>query len=148
MCQCKVIFSSGVIDLNIFTKKKWSSKATAFATALGLSMVMACASVAAEYNEIEVFPKDVGMFTTVGKQQFLAFGYVNNGNTISMTNITRNVNWESSNEAIVSIDDNGVATLVSGKTYGQVKISCSYPKVGNASAAVNQLLLKATDFKK
>ncbi|MBU0961319.1 MAG: hypothetical protein KKH60_07300 [Proteobacteria bacterium] len=104
-----------------------------------LSMAGSC--LAEDYIAVKVYPEHVGVFTTDGVQQFIAFGYTATGNR---TNITNKVDWESSNENIVTINENGVATVVTGKTSGQVRISCSYPKTGNAGAAVNHLLLRST----
>lgn len=101
-----------------------------------LSMSSNC--LAEEYVAVKVYPEHVGVFTTDGVQQFVAFGYTASGNRI---NITDQVDWESSNEAIVTINENGVARIVTGKTSGQVRITCSYPKTGKVGPAVNHLLL-------
>ncbi len=104
-----------------------------------LSMAGSC--FAEEYVSVKVYPEHVGVFTKDGVQQFIAFGYTASGNRI---NITDKVDWESSNTDIVTIADNGVATIVAGKTSGRVKISCSYPKTGKVGAGANHLLLKTT----
>lgn len=81
--------------------------------------------IAAAFVRIKMYPEHVGVFTTVKKQQFVAFGYKADGRTI---NITHLVDWKSSNNSIVTINAKGLATVVAGKTFGQVKITCSYPK--------------------
>lgn len=80
-----------------------------------------------DYNfvRIRIFPEHVGVFTTDRKQQFVAFGIKRDGKRI---NITKQVDWKSSKINLVSINENGLATIKPGKTFGQVKISCSYPK--------------------
>ena len=100
-------------------------------------------SFAADYDWIKVYPEHIGIFTTVGVQQFVAFGYKNDG---TRANITKKVDWISSNKNIISIDKNGLATIVTGITSGQVKITCSYPKTGNIAPGVNLLLLKKIRF--
>lgn len=101
------------------------------------SMTANC--IAADFKSLRMYPENVGVFTSVNKQQFVAYGVTSDG---SIINITKRVNWESSNESIVTISDDGVASVVPGKTYGQVKISCSYPKTGSGTGpGVNLLLL-------
>lgn len=96
--------------------------------------------LAGEFVSVKLYPEHVGVFTTVMKQQFVAFGVDAAGLT---TNITELVSWDSSDEGIVTIDESGLATVAAGKTSGQVKISCSYPKSGgNLNPGVNMLLLK------
>lgn len=97
---------------------------------------------AADYDWIKVYPEHIGIFTSVGVQQFVAFGYKNDG---TRENITRKVDWISSNKNVISIDKNGLATIVTGITSGQVKITCSYPKSGNVSPGV-LLLLKTNRY--
>jgi len=92
---------------------------------------------AAEYVAIEIHPKHVGVFTTDGKQQFVAFGVTASG---SRVNITKKVSWKSSDSNLVAINDNGVATIKPGVTAGQVKISCSYPKGSSMTAVIGSLL--------
>ena len=82
-------------------------------------------SLAAAFVRIKIFPEHVGVFTTVRKQQFVAFGIKADGKAV---NITKKVDWKSSNKNIVTINSNGLATVAAGRTFGQVKISCSYPK--------------------
>ena len=82
--------------------------------------------IAAQFVRIKMYPEHVGVFTTVKKQQFVAFGYKADGSTV---NITKLVDWKSSNNNIVTINRRGLATVVAGRTFGQVKITCSYPKV-------------------
>lgn len=118
--------------------KKTVSMVLAMAVML-LSMAGSC--FADEYVGVKVYPEHVGVFTKDGVQQFIAFGYTASGNRI---NITNKVDWESSNTDIVTIADNGVATIAPGVTSGQVKISCSYPKTGKVAPGVNHLLLKTT----
>ncbi len=106
----------------------------------GMFMSLSGVSYAVEYVSIKLYPEHVGVFTSVMKQQFVAFGVTANGTS---TNITELVGWESSDESVVTIDENGLATVVPGKTYGQVKISCSYPKSGKVQPGVQMLLLKS-----
>ena len=91
------------------------------------------------FVRIRMFPLHIGVFTTVGKQQFVAFGVKKDGKKI---NITRQVDWESSNPNIVSINRGGEAKIMNGKTSGQVKISCSYPKKPKALTGPYHLLLR------
>ena len=105
--------------------------------AMFLSMVGS--SYAEDFIGVKIYPEHVGVFTTDGVQQFIAFGYTASGNRI---NITNQVDWESSDESIVTIAENGVATIVPGKTFGQVRISCAYPKSGKLGPGVNHLLLR------
>ncbi|MFH2122650.1 MAG: InlB B-repeat-containing protein [Pseudomonadota bacterium] len=91
------------------------------------------------YSSIKIFPEHVGVFTADGKQQFVAFGYDALGKA---TNITRLVSWESSDNQKVTINEIGLASIVTGVTYGQVKITCFYPKRGKAGGAIPLLLLK------
>jgi hypothetical protein len=96
---------------------------------------------ASQFVKLRIFPEHVGVFTVDGKQQFVAFGYLPNG---LRKNVTKQVDWISSNPNIVTINENGLAKIVAGKTAGQVKISCRYPKTGKISPvmnAVNILLL-------
>ena len=90
------------------------------------------------YSALTIFPKNVGVFTVDGKQQFVAFGSSANG----LINITRKVSWESSDESKVTIDENGLATIVGGVTMGNVKISCTYPKKGKGMPGPGLLLLR------
>ncbi|MBL4904126.1 MAG: hypothetical protein JKY62_15990 [Desulfocapsa sp.] len=100
------------------------------------SMAVSC--VAADYVAIKIYPEHVGVFTTVNKQQYVAYGVTADS---SLINITRNVDWVSSDESIVTIDDNGLASVVAGKTSGIIKVTCTYPKTGPTGTAVNLLLL-------
>lgn len=88
-----------------------------------LSMTGNC--LAAAFVRIKMYPEHVGVFTTVRKQQFVAFGYKSDGSAV---NITKWVDWKSSDNSIVTIDAQGLATVVAGKTFGRVKITCSFPK--------------------
>ena len=116
----------------------WCRKNLVGVFALGVMLLLvAGSSFAATYTAINMYPRNVGVFTTDGKQQFVAYGQTATG----WTNITTNVGWESSDESIVTIDDNGLATIVAGKTFGQVKISCSYPKQSQSQTGPNLLLL-------
>ncbi len=105
-----------------------------------LVLFMSGSCLSATFVRMKIFPEHVGVFTTDGKQQFVAFGYKADG---SSTNITEQVDWESSNKNIVTINPRGLATVVSGKTSGQVKINCSYPKTTIVAfiGAINLLLL-------
>jgi hypothetical protein len=69
-----------------------------------------------ETGNIKIYPESVGVFTTVGVQQFVALD--------SGKNITREVSWESSDNNLVSINGSGLATIMHGITSGQVTISC------------------------
>ena len=102
-----------------------------------LSMSNSC--LAADFVKLELYPEHVGVFTTVGTQQFVAFGIEANGNR---TNITDKVDWLSSNEEIVTIEPTGLASVVAGKTFGQVAVTCSYPKKSKSTTGPNLLLLK------
>ena len=103
-------------------------------------------SEAADYVSIEIYPEHVGLFVDIGKQQFVAFGVTAAG---ARVNITEQVDWwavpaKAGGENVVTINESGVATLIPGKTYGQARITCTYPKEQKADAqpAVNYLLLK------
>lgn len=102
-----------------------------------LLLSMAGSSLAEEYTSLNIYPKNVGVFTTDGKQQFIVFGHTATGRE----NITTQVDWKSSNENIVTIDENGLATIVNGQTAGQVRISCTYPKQSKSQAGPHLLLL-------
>lgn len=104
-----------------------------------LSMSNSC--LAADFVSIQMYPEHVGVFTTVGTQQFVAFGLEANGNR---TNITDQVDWLTSNEEIVTIDETGLASVVAGKTFGQVAVTCSYPKTPKSNTGPNLLLLKSS----
>ncbi|MDD3813783.1 MAG: hypothetical protein PHZ02_03975 [Desulfocapsaceae bacterium] len=95
---------------------------------------------AGDIVSIKVYPEHVGVFTTVGKQQFVAFGLDAQGHA---TNITRDVDWISSNTTLVQINATGLATIGTGITSGQVKITCSYPKARSAGGIVAKLLLNS-----
>lgn len=107
---------------------------------LSLFVVEGC--LAAQFESIKIYPENVGVFTNVRKQQFVAFGVYPNG---SSENITTSVDWKSSNSGIVTIDNKGVARIVVGRTFGQVTINCSYPKeiveIQPVIAAIGLLLL-------
>lgn len=110
---------------------------------LAVIMVMSVAGncMAQTFDSIRMFPKHIGIFTSVGTQQFVAYG-IKAGQ--SPVNITKNVSWISSDNNKVTIDENGLATVVDGVTSGQVKVTCSYPKTGggaNASGTSTNLLL-------
>lgn len=77
------------------------------------------------YSEIKVYPEHVGVFTVVGTQQFVAFGTRDDG---SLVNITREVDWHSSNTNVVTMNDVGLATIVAGMTSGLAEVSSSYPE--------------------
>ncbi|GAB4338346.1 MAG: hypothetical protein Kow0089_10230 [Desulfobulbaceae bacterium] len=79
----------------------------------------------ATFDRIKIYPEDVGVFLKQGKQQFVAFGIKEGQRPV---NITRQVDWKSSNPKKVTIDAKGLARIVPGVTFGQVKISCSWPK--------------------
>jgi hypothetical protein len=104
-------------------------------------LLMPGSCLAENFVSIKIFPEHVGVFTADGKQQFVAFGYLATGESV---NITKQVDWESSNKSIITIDTNGLAVVVAGKTSGQVKINCSYPKTVKLPLvlrALNLLLL-------
>ena len=98
-------------------------------------MLLAAGNSLADYTSLQMYPESVGVFTTDGKQQFVVFGLP------GWINITDKVDWISSNKNIVTIDETGMARIVAGKTSGQVKISCSYPKKSKVSTGSNLLLL-------
>ena len=125
--------------LNKVYPGRWLRKSIVGFAALAFMVSLSNRSFAADYDWIKVYPEHIGIFTTVGVQQFVAFGYKTDG---TRENITKKVDWISSNKNIISIDKNGLATIVTGITSGQVKITCSYPKTGNASPGINLLLLK------
>lgn len=104
-----------------------------------LSVIAAVSSNAAEYVALEIFPEHVGVFTTDGQQQFVAYGVTASG---ARENITKQVGWETSDENLVTIDDNGLATIKSGIISGQVKVTASFPKTGKALTSINILLNK------
>ena len=109
---------------------------------LTLSTVFFLAAVnsfAASYVSLKIYPEHVGVFVTTGKQQFVAFGVTATG---AQENITDKVEWVSSNESLVKIDTNGLATIQPLITAGQVKITCNYPKKGGITGATNLLLKK------
>ena len=116
-----------------------TNKKSMSVAALSILMFLSVAgkAIAANYGALTIYPAHVGVFTTVGVQQFLAFGISDDG----AENITKEVTWESSDESIVTIDENGLATVAEGKTFGQVKITCTWPKVGKPSSGPNLLLL-------
>lgn len=108
-------------------------------TLLFLSITFAPSNLKAQnFVSIKMYPEHVGVFTTKGQQQFVAFGVTADG---KYTNITRNVDWTSSNKNLVTIDANGKAQIVNGVTAGQVKITCSYPKKKQNIAPVGAIHL-------
>jgi hypothetical protein len=104
--------------------------------ALLLSFGSSC--LAADYVALKIYPEHAGVFIADGEQQYVAFGVKSDG---SRVNITSQVAWGSSDASTVTIDENGLATVVGAVTSGQVEITCSYPKRGNSLASVNRLLL-------
>lgn len=112
----------------------WYRRKTAVILAsIAISLSMAGSCLAAEIKSLKIYPEHVGVFTTVMKQQFVAFGVDATGKSI---NITDQVAWESSDEKIVTIDEMGLATVAAGKTAGQVKVSCFYPKLGHGKSGM------------
>jgi len=102
---------------------------------------------AEDFTKIKIFPENVGLFTSVMKQQFMAFGFLPDGRTV---NITDKVEWISSDEDIVTIDESGLAVLSDtgvdivkavGWERGIVTITCNYPKT-KPMVGPNSLLLK------
>lgn len=93
--------------------------------------------MSADFTHIEIYPKNVGVFTVDGKQQFVAFGVTGDGRK---TNITDKVTWKSSNTELVKIDESGLAVIQDGITMGQVDISCSFPKIGALTPVIGSLL--------
>ena len=108
-------------------KQKGKFLAAVYALVAVVALTIAGNCFAGEIVKIKVYPEHVGVFTSVGTQQFVAFGYDAEGKS---TNITRDVNWISSQNSLISINTTGLATINAGITSGQVKISCSYPKTG------------------
>ena len=82
-------------------------------------------SFAQGYSNLKIYPENVGVFVTTGKQQFVAFGVTETGKKV---NITDKVVWASSNESLVTIYAGGLATIEPKVTRGQVKITCSIPE--------------------
>jgi len=78
------------------------------------------AAHAAEFTSIKIYPENVGVFTTVGEQQFVAYGLPGD------VNITDQADWYTSDEAVATIDATGLAKIHSA--HGQVKILACYPK--------------------
>jgi hypothetical protein len=123
---------------------------TFFAAMLLLSS--ARPSVAADVVLVDIYPKDVGVFANkIPTQQFVAFGKLSDG---TWKNITEEVVWESSDESIVTIDENGLATVtVAGlaivKTVGFdrsiITISATYPKTPPGNPGANLLLLQSQE---
>ena len=105
---------------------------------LVFSVAVSC--TAADYTAIKIYPENVGVFTAVNKQQFVAYGIKSDGEYV---NITKDVGWESSDENLVTIDEIGMASVVPGKTAGLVKITCSYPKTAFSNAGINMLILSS-----
>jgi hypothetical protein len=135
-------------NLNIYNSKEivleklhtvlWCKKKIIGILALGMLLSLGGNCVAADYVSIKIFPEHVGVFTADGEQQFVAFGYDAAGKA---TNITKEVGWESSKENLVTINENGLATIVGSVTTGQVKISATFPKSGKTIVPSNYLLL-------
>ncbi|GAB4332547.1 MAG: hypothetical protein Kow0089_00480 [Desulfobulbaceae bacterium] len=124
------------IPLKLFAKR---AGLTGLITLLAAVLLAASLCQAQEYDSIKIYPENVGVFLKQGSQQFVAFG-IKAGQ--APVNITKKVGWKSSDPSIVTIDDNGLATIVDGVTHGQVKITATYPKSGgSAMGAVNSLLL-------
>ena len=82
-----------------------------------------------EFTRIKVFPEQVGVFTSVGKQQFVAIGYKNGG---SAYNLTKCVDWASSDGQVASIDTMGLATIKS--TFGRIEISAKVKSLSNKTS--------------
>jgi len=134
--------SIGGIILMKIQATQWGKRicATVFALAVFTVLTMADNCRAQNYDYIVIYPQHVGVFTTVNEQQFVAFG-IKVGQV--PVNITKMVGWTSSNTSLVTIDANGLAKVAAGITYGQVKVTASYPKGGGGNlAGVNSLLLK------
>ena len=91
---------------------------------------------AAEYVSLKIFPEHVGVFTTDGEQQFVAIAYDAAGRA---TNVTDQVSWKSSDANVATINESGLATVISKS--GQALITASYPKGGGGMIPVNHLLL-------
>ena len=89
-------------------------------------------SFAANFTALRIFPENVGVFTEVGTQQFVAFGF--NSDTNTWDNITTQVTWESSSEQHVSFDENGLATVKD--TSGIVRVRAIYPKITTPNVPV------------
>ena len=114
---------------NIQTFQRAKNVVRGFIAAAVLSLV--ATSAAANYEALRIYPEHVGIFVEDGKQQFIAIGITSNG---VGENITDKVEWISSDPNLVTIDENGMATVLS--TSGQVRITCSYPKTGSGKAIV------------
>ena len=72
----------------------------------------------AQIQNVKIYPEHVGVFTSVGTQQFVALGTKPGGGVV---NITTCVDWMSSDSQVASINSTGLATLTS--TYGRIDIS-------------------------
>ncbi len=100
---------------------------------------------------IKVTPEHVGVFTSVGKQQFTATGVFSDG---SEQDYTTKVSWSLSGSAfsgqtlkpssIATINQKGLATIKS--TWGRVRVNATYPPVAVARTIptniINGLLLR------
>lgn len=131
---------------NVMANNWCKGSVASFIILFALLLVSKGDAFAADYVSLKMYPQHVGVFTVDGEQQFVAFGVKANGSTV---NITSEVSWESSDERIVTIDTNGLASIVGpygAVTSGQVKITCSYPKQSSALAAVNYLLLTPSTY--
>ncbi len=122
---------------NIKSNQRGKMKVAKIFALLMLSLLFGGNSFAAGYVSLDVFPKQTGVFTSVGKQQFIVFGVRADG---IRENITRKVDWHSSNESLVNISESGMATVVASVTSGRVQVSCTYPKKGMMTGP-NSLLL-------
>lgn len=115
---------------------------------LALMVTASQDSFAVDFVKLEIYPQNVGVFTTGDRQQqFVAFGYTSSG---SRLNITEQVDWESGDPDIVEINEKGLATIVDyqsvvkGIKEGTVNITASYPKTGKVNTGAYQLLLKGS----
>lgn len=62
-------------------------------------------------SPITISPSTPTVATTQGSQQFKAQGNMQNGQTVDLTNVAQ---WSSSNTSVATINNAGLATLVSG----------------------------------
>lgn len=115
--------------------------------ALILLALTVSSAQAVQYDTLEIFPKNVGVFTVDGEQQFVAFVSASNDSSVLVTNVTTQVNWISSDPSKVTIDENGLAKVVEGVTMGNVTISCTYPKITNNMIPQYLLLILKAEVK-
>lgn len=88
----------------------------------GATGLTECSDPGSDPVSIKIYPEHVGVFTSQAAQQFVVFSIKSNG---YHANITSQVSCGSSDETIVSLDQNNIATIVNGVTSGRVTVSCT-----------------------